>query len=198
MPEIDFTFPHTYEIEEMRELPGAGKPILPIIFFPPPENRPEHDGLWLTVSAANGRTWIGVFQFGYSAPPAFSRVASSPDPNRFCVIANGAGYVVKAEEPEAWEKIPVTPVLDVRAVPEQGLLVFSDFTGLAAFDRNGLAWRSPRVCRDGLKIRNISRESIEGTGCDPTSSRESRFIVDLKTGRSLLRPPLSTDGKTVC
>jgi hypothetical protein len=197
MLEIDFTFPHAYEVEEVRELPGTGKLNVPVIFFPPPVNRPEHDGLWLTVRAANGRKWIGVFKFGYSAPPAFSRVVSSPDPNRVCVLSEGAAYLVKADEPEAWERVPVIPVLDVRSVPEQGFLILADFIRMAAFDRNGLVWQSPRVCWDGLKIVSITSETIEGTGYDPTSSHDSRFLVDLKTGRSLLPPPLSSDGRDV-
>jgi hypothetical protein len=45
----------------------------------------------------------------------------------------------------------------------------------------------------------VTDETIEGTGYDPTNSNthESRFIVDLKTGRSLLPAPLSTEGKPV-
>jgi hypothetical protein len=197
MLQIDFTFPHAYEVEEVRELPGTGKLNVPVIFFPQPKSRPEHDGLWLRVSAASGRKWIGVFKFGYSAPPVVSRVVSSPDPNRVCVLSEGAAYLVRADEPEAWERIPATPVLDVRCVLEQGLLILADFTHMAALDRNGLVWQSPRVCWDGLKIVSITSETIEGTGYDPTSSHESRFLVDLKTGRSLLPPPLSTDGRDV-
>jgi hypothetical protein len=124
---------------------------------------------------------------------------SSPDPSRVCVISGGAGYLVKADEPDIWEKIPIDPVLDVRLIPEHDLLVFSDFTGLVAFDSRGLAWRSPRVCGDELKIVSVTRETIEGTGFHPTNSIEpaSRFVVDLKTGRSLLPSPLSTDGKLI-
>jgi hypothetical protein len=48
-----------------------------------------------------------------------------------------------------------------------------------------------------LKITNVTSETIEGTGYDPTNSfkKEMRFAVDLKTGRSLIPPPVSTDGK---
>lgn len=197
MLRLELTFPHAYEIEELGEIPGTGKFAIPTIFFPPPKNRPEHDGLWLKVESASGKSWIGIFAFGYSSPPAFSRVLSSPDPSNMCVISNGAGYFVKADEPEVWEKIPLSPVLDVRTVPEHKLLVFSDFTRLAAFGSSGLVWQSPRVCWDGLKIVNVSRETIEGVGYDPTISRESRFVVDLRTGSTLLPAPLSTDGKSI-
>ncbi len=187
---MDETFPRLYEIREAGELPGSGRFAEPLLYFPPPGGRPEHDGWWLRVKASAGASWIGVFAFGYDAPPAFSRVIATPDPQRVCVIARGAAYVVKADEPEVWEKIPLFPVLDVRPIPERQLLLFADFTALAAYGSQGLSWRSPRVCWDELQIRNVTHDTVEGTGFG-----ESRFVVDLKTGRSLLPAPVSVDGK---
>jgi hypothetical protein len=197
MLEIDLALPHAYAVEEIGDLPGAGEFGAPLIYFPPPKNRPEHEGLWLKVTAASGKKWIGVFKFGYSSPPAFSCVVDSLDPDRMCVIAKGAAYIVKAGEPEAWEQIPLVPVLDFRIIRDAGLLIFSDFTRLVAYGGSGLAWRSPRVCWDGLKIVSVYRGIIAGVGHDPTNplTHESRFAVELKTGRSLLPPPLSTDGE---
>lgn len=191
MLEIDLALAHSYEVQELGELPGTGELAAPLIYFPPARNRPEHNGLWLKVRAAGGREWIGVFKFGFESPSALCRVVSSPDPNRVCVISSGAAYVVKADEPEVWEEIPIIPVLDVRWIPEHGLLVFSDCDSLAAYGSRGLAWHSPRVCYDELKIARVTSETIEGTGYDPTNSitHESRFAVDLKTGRSLLPLP---------
>jgi len=199
MLEIDLHLPHSYEIHEVGDFPGTGKFREPVIYFPRPQEGREGGGLWLKVKAASGKSWIGVFAYGYSSPPAFSRVVSSPDPDSMCVIANGAAYVVKSDEPEVWDKIPVIPVLDVRTLPERGLIVFSDFTQLAAYRNNKLAWRSPRVCWDDLKIVRITREAIEGVGYDPTNSitHERPFSVDLESGRSLLSEPSSTDGRPI-
>ena len=46
MLEFDFTFPHEYEVEQVREWPGTGSFSAPVIYFPPPKTRDEHDGLW--------------------------------------------------------------------------------------------------------------------------------------------------------
>jgi hypothetical protein len=194
---IDLTFAHSYEVEELHELPGNGQLGSRVIYFPLPKTRPEHDGLWLKFQSASGPTWIGVFKFGYQSPPAISRVVSSSDPNRVCVVSKGAAYIVKVDNPEIWEEIPLMPVLDVQLVPGDNLLILSDFTRLAACGSSGLIWRSPRVCWDGLKILEVSRDTVEGIGYDPTNSitYESRFVVDLRTGRSLLPPPASNDGK---
>jgi hypothetical protein len=199
MLEIDLDLLHSYDIQEIRDYPGTGKLRDPVIYFPQPLEGREGSGLWLKVKAASGKSWVGVFAFGYPSPPAFSRVVSSPDPDRFCVIANGAAYIVKSDEPKVWDKIPVMPVLDVRLVPERELIVFSDFTHLVAYRNNSLAWQSPRVCWDDLKIIRITRELIEGVGYDPTNSitHERPFAVDLETGRSLLSAPSSTDGKPI-
>jgi len=199
MLEFDFTFPHSYDVEQIREWPGTGSFSAPVICFPPPKARAEHDGLWLRVRAKSDKTWIGVFAFGYTSPPAFSRVISSPNPESVCVVSDGSAYIVNAEKPDVREQIPILPVLEIRPLPEHKLLVFSDFTGLGAYGSNGLAWRSPRVCWDELKIAKVTSETIEGTGYDPTNSlkQEMHFAVDLKTGRSLLPSPVSIDGKPV-
>jgi len=193
MLEIDLALPHSYAVEEFGEFPGTGDFPFPVVYIPTPKTRPEHSGLWLKITPATGKSWIGVFAFGYNSPPAFSRVVSTLDPNRVCVVSNGAAYIVEADEPAVWEQIPELPVLDVRWLPEHRLLIFSDFTGLAAYGSNGLVWRSPRLCWDELKILKVTHNTIEGTG-----SYESCFAVDIETGRSLLPPPMTrTDGKAI-
>jgi len=195
MLDIDLALPHLYEIEELLELPGTGTFDVPLLYFPRTENRPDHCGLWLKIRAASGRSWVGVFASGYPSPPAFSRVVSSPDPNRACVISSGAAYIVNTDEPETWEQVPIIPALEIRVIPEHQLLVLADFTKLAAYGNSGLAWRSPQVCWNELKILSVAQDVIEGVGYDPTNLGQLRFAVDIKTGRSLLLSPVSTDGK---
>ena len=199
MPGFDFTFPHTYEVEELGELPGTGTLKVPLIYFPPPKVRSEHNGEWLRVKPSLGTTWVGVFAFWHESPTASSHVVSTPEPNRMCVIAKGRGYVVDVDSPEIWEEVPTCPVVGFRSLPKLKLLLLFDFIRLAAYGSNGLAWKSPRVCWDALKITEVTSETIEGTGYDPTNSvtQEMRFAVDLKTGRSLIPPPVFIDGKAV-
>ncbi len=104
MLETDLTLPHSYQVSEVGEFPGTGKFKHPVVFYPPPKDGREGGGLWVKFSPHEGKSWIGVFAFGYSSPPAFCRVVSSPDPDRLCVISNGVGYLVKADEPEVWKK----------------------------------------------------------------------------------------------
>src|SRR6476620_10620433 len=113
MLEIDLALPLSYKIEEFPELPVTGTFDVPLLYFPRPKTRPEHDGLWLKISAASGKSWVGVFAFGYQSPPAFSRVLSSPDPDQACIISSRAAYIVKTDDPETWEQVPIAPVLDI-------------------------------------------------------------------------------------
>jgi hypothetical protein len=196
MLESDFAFLHDYAVEGFGELPGTGVLKEPLIYFPRPKGRAEHNGEWLRVKAKSGKTWAGIFAFG---PGSRTAVISTPEPSTVCIVSRGAGYLVNAEVPEQWEEIGICPVTDFRPMPEHRLLVFSDFTRLAAYGNDGLVWKSPRVCWDELKITRFTNESIEGTGYDPTNSLkpEMQFTVDLKTGRSLFPSPVSADGKPV-
>lgn len=105
------------------------------------------------------------------------------------MISSGAAYLVNSEQPEACEEVGIKPVRDVRSVTEHQLLVLGDFTSLAAYGKSGLVWRSPRLCWDELKILNITHDTIEGIGYDAINGDESRFAVEIRTGRSLLSSP---------
>lgn len=197
MVDIDLEFPHSYEIDEVPELPGTGRFNAPLFYFPRIESRPEHDGIWLKIRAATGKSWVGVFGFGYGSPPAISRVVSTPNLDRVCVVSRGAAYIVKTDEPDVWEELDVMPVLDLRMIPEHQLLILADFIRLTAYGHNQVAWRSPRLCWDDLRILQVSGDTIEGVGYDAVNSCDSRFAVDIETGKSLYPSPVSINGDSV-
>jgi hypothetical protein len=113
------------------------------------------------------------------------------------VVSQGRAYFVDALNPSRWEELPISPVRHVRPLPEHGIVLFADFNNLAAFGPGGLVWRSPRLCWDDLEILTINADRIEGEGYDPLNSGKMPIAVDLKTGRSLLPPPLSADGTPI-
>jgi hypothetical protein len=191
---LDLAFARNYEIAEPPELPGAGLGSIPVHYFPLPGARSERDGEWIKVIPASGNAWVGVFcgEGSYT----FSRALSTPNPDQLCVVSGGAAYVVKAGSPERWQRLDFFPVTGACALIGNGLLILATFHKLAALNAEGLAWESPRVCWDDLRITRAVGERIEGTGYDPTNTpSEMHFSVDTKTGRSLLPAPLSTDGK---
>ena len=199
MFDIDLTFQHLYEVEEISELPGDGRFNVPVHFFPGSKTRPEHDGLWTMIRPTNAPSWVGVFGFAFESAPALSRVVSLPNPNRLCVISKGAGYFVDVRNPATWENADLMPITDIRSIPDSGLVVFADFIRLTAVGKDGIVWQSPRLCWDDLKIQKMSHDRIEGVGYDPTHSDRSEmpFAVELATGRSLYPTPRSLEDKPV-
>jgi hypothetical protein len=189
--DVDFTFPRSYDVEEVSEFPGSGRFDVPVFYIPRPKNRPEHDGLWLKIKPQTGKSWIGVFAFDYG----ITRVLSSPDPHCACVISKGTAYLVNSEHPEACEQLKIRPVRDARSVADHQLLLLANFTSLLAQGRSGLIWRSPHLCWDELTILSITHDTVEGIGYDAISQGQSRFAVDIRTGRSLLPSPTATDGR---
>lgn len=193
MLDIDFTFPHSYEVQELHELPATGKIDVPLLYIPEPKTRGEHDGLWLTFRSSNGESWVGVFAFGNSSPSAVSRVISTPDPEAVCIVSRGAAYLVRPSEPNAWHQVRVSPIIDVRILPEHRVLLLAGFTKLIACGNRGVLWESSNLCGDELKILRVTSEAVEGSGYDPAKAGEARFAVDIKTGQSLLNT--STNGE---
>ncbi len=90
-------------------------PRSPHHFFPAGA-RGGHDGLVVQVRPAETEAWIGTFAFGREGNAAVTRVLGMPDPDQLCVVARGAGYFVCASAPERYEIVPMTPLIDVRAV----------------------------------------------------------------------------------
>jgi hypothetical protein len=185
MIDIDLEFPHSYEIEEIPELHGTGVFNAQVHYFPRTNTRPEHDGIWLLIRPATGQPWVGVFGFGEGSSPFISRVVSTPDKDRVCVISSGSAFVVKAAEPDKWEQLAVEPVRDVRLITEHQLLVFADFTRLIAYGHNQVTWKSLGLCGDDLRILNVSSDKIEGVGYEPADDCDFPFAVDIRTGQSL-------------
>ncbi|WP_147439756.1 hypothetical protein [Corallococcus sp. CA049B] len=105
-----------------------------------------------------------------------------PDPEKLCVVSRGAGYLVTARDPSAWEAVQVMPVTDVRAVPSAGVVVFADFTEMVAYGAEGLRWRTKRLSWDGLKIIQVTERSIIGEYWDMRTEMMQTFEVDLSSG----------------
>lgn len=180
MFECDLTFPHSYRLTAPPELPGSGKGELAVYYYPPPSVRPERNGLWVRCCPEFGDDWIGVFANEYGSPPAVSRVLSTPDPNRLCVISGGRGYIVNNLRPTEWETIPVFPITYACSVPDRRFLVFSDFGRLTAWN-GGVVWVA-NVAVDGLTITSLTADWIEGYGYDPGLGANAPFVVEMGTG----------------
>ena len=181
--DFDFTFPAHYTIEEA-ELPADGGRI---VYHPGASTKHGKDGSLLRFRPNDGREWIGCFAFGHDSYP-FTLVFSSPNPDYACVISKGMAYWANAASPEHCQALEFSPVLAARALPDEGLLLLSDFITLCLMGGDGIFWRSPRLCWDELQIREIKESVVSGTGYDPLNpeTKESEWSFDLRS-RSVLK-----------
>lgn len=181
--DFDLTFPAHYTIEEA-ELPADGGQVF---YHPGASTTHGKDGILLRFRPNNRRDWIGCFAFGHSSY-SLTKVLSSPNSDCALAVSKGAAYWVNAASPEHCQTLDFFPVLGVRVLSDQGVVLLSGFTTLGLLGSDGNLWRSPRLCWDELQIREIIGNVVSGIGYDPTNSEtwESEWSLDLKS-RSVLK-----------
>ena len=80
--------------------------------------------------------------------------------------------------------IPYHPVLQILPVhtPEECLL-FVSHQAILAWGKAGQMWESERLSDEGVTITAIDHGVLHGTGWQMRSDKETRFTLDLKTGK---------------
>lgn len=178
---IDETFPHTYTIRELQEMPDD----LSMRRYQYPGgiiiDGYNYHGDKLEIQPENDYPWIGVFDLGGWGK---SGIYTTPNPSTFCVVIDGAGCFVNADDPADWEEVDAFPIWDVRTVPSHNLLLFTDYTDLIAYGEQGMKWQTDHLVSDELKITDITTTVIKGACFDPIHDTGT-FIVDLETGTRL-------------
>jgi len=176
---MDTTFPHAYECELLTETPGISPPHY---YFPGATTRGGRDGVLVEVRPERGLAWLGTFAFGQVTPRGVVGVFATPDPQRLCVVSNGEGYLVSVMAPTEWEAVRATPIIDVRPVLAQGIIVFADYTTLVAYGQTGMKWKTKRLTWESLRIVEVTDALIRGEFWDIRSEGTTSFVVDLVTG----------------
>lgn len=180
---VDLSFPHRYALQPAPELPGTGMGAAPH-WIPSVNRRPEHDGVWLQVVPEEGRAWTGVFAFGGGFP--YSGIFTTPDPDRFCVVADGAAYLAAARDPADWRELPIFPVTRIHVLETPSLLLLTSFSRILALGAAGEVWRSEQLGADDLRIVYADSQRIDCTFYDPADDRGGRASIETATGRVLL------------
>jgi len=176
---MDRTFAHSYECEWLSETPTA---TLPHYYYPGASTEGGRDGILVKVHPERGQAWLGTFAFGQFTPKGVSGIFTLPDPERLCVVSCGEGYIVTATMPTVWEAVQATPIIDVRPIHAQGIIVFADYTTLVAYGKTGIKWKTKRLTWDSLKITEVTDTLLKGEFWDIRSEAMTSFVVDLATG----------------
>lgn len=180
---VDLSFPHSWQAQILRERPL----ILPSRHFTYPRVAEDVDrgAMEVMVRAASGEPFLTTFALGFADPAAPSGLWSCPSPGELCAVAGGYAYIVDTLEPTRFTHLAFRPVLEVRSLPQQSLLLFSGHQALLAWGAGGRAWESPRLSSEGLRIDAVNGDELQGFGWDLLTDRDVPFTLDLRTGERI-------------
>jgi hypothetical protein len=180
---IDLTFPHRWNAEILSQRPL----ILPKrqFVYPRHAEEVERGAMEVLVKPATGDAFLATCALGFADPAAPSGVWSCPDPDWLCAVSGGYAYLIDATAPERFEQVEYRPVLGVRALPEQGLLLFTGHYSLLAWGVGGKAWQTARLSSEGVAISGIEGDVLRGMGWDLMTDADVPFAIDLRTGARL-------------
>jgi hypothetical protein len=179
---LDFTFPHHYEVKLLSAAPPV-HPVEKVHHYPVELEEGDRAGAYVRVVPRAGTPWTGFFALGFDSSQVVNSICSCPDPDSLCAVVGGYAYVVKAADPAQWFRVEQRPVVDLRALARQGLLLFTGFTSISALGSEGLKWTTGRLSWEGVSITAIADNTLTGLGWDAMSDKEVAFEVDLLTGK---------------
>lgn len=139
--------------------------------------------LLLRVRPASGGEFLAICARGFADPSMPTGVFPCPNPRELCAIAGGYAYFIDTAAPDQSTHIPLRPVVEVRALPDFGLLIFVGFHALVAWSSEGLAWQSARLSYEGIRLTRIEDDKLHGFGWDLQTDKEVEFALDLHTGK---------------
>lgn len=182
---IDLSFSHEYEIQVFNAAIYDTRGLL---------NTPTNFLTWYgtarktgyLVTPIEGEPWIGVVTSGpFPSLSPLNAIYSCPNPRQFCIVLNGQALIVNCERPGNSLVVPCAPVLDVKLLPENNLLILSDYTGIVAWGPDGLVWRTCPVAFNGVEILYSDAEYIYGnTLDDDVPNPYAPFKIEVKTGKT--------------
>lgn len=184
-PIFDLTFFHTWKVEILSARPV----ILPARHFVYPREVEEVERGALEVlvrtDEPGASPFLATCALGFRDPVVPTGVWSAPNPHEMCAIAGGYAYIIDTTAPGRFTMLPCRPVLSVRPVANQGLLLFVGHRSILAWGASGSAWESTKLSDEGVTISGIEGERLRGLGWNLITDKETPFTLDLRSGALL-------------
>jgi hypothetical protein len=192
-PIVDLSFPHRWQAEIL----PAGPLILPARHFVYPRQAEEIERGALEIlirpcaqpaqassltPLPDAREFLATCALGFLDPAVPTGIWSTPDPEEICAVCGGYAYLIDTVTPERFTMLPYRPVVEVRPLPEQALLLFVGHRSILAWGRNGQAWETEKLSSEGVTIASIEGNELRGLGWDLLTCKETPFTIDLRTG----------------
>lgn len=138
--------------------------------------------LQLLIHPAAGGTFLATCALGFTDPNVPTGIHPCPNHDELCALAGGYAYILDTTHPERSTHIALKPVVEVRPLPEQKLLLFIGFHTILAWGERGEAWHSARLTWEGLRITSIEADTLHGLGWNMFIDKEVPFTLNLRTG----------------
>lgn len=189
-------FAPAYQVEPDPELPADGAWSCPVFAFDREGRvRTEFVSRWgapriVRVRPGASPEWVGMFPSGGLG--GVSGVFATPSPQRVCVLVDGAAYMVRVDAPQDGADVAHDQVVQVVSVVEPPLLLLVRFIDIVALGGEGIAWHSPRLAADDLRVGVVDAEGIHCTG-DLLAGDPVSMVVDPSSGQVSAGPRLVVD-----
>ncbi len=128
------------------------------------------------------KPFLATCALGFHDPVVPTGLWSTPNPIEICAVSGGYAYIIDTTAPERFTMIVYRPVLEIRPLPAQGLLLFVGHHSILAWGSDGQAWQSGRLSSEGLTITGIEGDLLHGLGWNLITDKEAPFDLDLRTG----------------
>jgi len=179
-PALDLTFSHTWTVDVLEKRPLIA-PTRQFV-YPQQAEEVERGALEFLVKPATGDAFLATCALGFADHTAPTGVWSCPHPDWLCAVSGGYAYLINTLAPQQWSMVPYRPVLSVRALAEQQLLLFVGHHSIFAWGHDGQTWESSRLSWEGIEITDIVGDTLCGLGWDLMTDSDVPFAIDLKTG----------------
>ncbi len=183
-PILDFSFPRRWQAEVL-----AARPlILPRrrFVYPREAEEVERGALEVLVRPEGAEPFLATCALGFRDPAAPSGLWSAPRAEEICAVAGGYAYLIDTQTPEQFTMIPYRPVLEVRPLLTESLLLFVGHRSVLAWGRGDRAWESEKLSDEGVTITGVEDGLLRGTGWDMRTDKEVPFALDLRSGGRIL------------
>ncbi len=190
-------FEAVYSVEVDPEFPSDGDWHCPVFSF----DREGHVAgefvsrwgapLVVRVSQAGAPGWVGMFPAGGLG--GVEGVFAGPAPAQMCVVADGQVYLARVDAPQDGAVIVHDQVAQVVPVADPPLVLLIRFMDIVAIGPAGIAWRSPRLAVDDLRVVRVDADGIHCTG-ELLGESPAALVVDTATGQVIAGPRLEGPG----
>jgi hypothetical protein len=180
-PIVDLSFPRHWQTEILSARPL----ILPSRHFVYPADAEEVERGALEVlirRAEAAQPFLATCALGFRDAAVPTGLWACPNPDEICAVSGGYAYLISTIDPARFTMISFRPVLEVRAVPSENLILFIGHFAILAWGVNGQAWESEKLSDEGITITSIEGAQLHGLGWNMISDKETPFTLDLKTG----------------